>query len=368
MGKPAARMGDMTAHGGSIVVGAPTVLIGGQPAARVGDMHVCPMVTPGTPPIPHVGGPILPPGAMTVLICGQPAACVGDMATCVGPPDSIIPPGCPTVLIGPGGGGGSGGGGAGSGGGSAKADSDTGPGGGGGETSEAEEKEAHFLNVKFTDKGGYPITGIGYVHKHPDGKVAEGILAGQIKNEMVSSGNHEIALQAIIKAQWSADSARDGETVKIQIETAGFEDGTAAVIEVWERDFLRADMINKRIEGITLDSNNAEAEWEYVYRTEKAEDAHESSAGYSAPNFYFTVKIGSLTARSGMLVYKDYIEIELRDDEDKPVAEEEYVMHISNGDTRRGKLDRNGYAKEEKLPPGRCRIEFPNRQRGVRSE
>jgi len=52
MGKPAARLGDMTAHGGSIVMGLPTVLIGGMPAARVGDMHVCPMVTPGVPPIP----------------------------------------------------------------------------------------------------------------------------------------------------------------------------------------------------------------------------------------------------------------------------------------------------------------------------
>ncbi len=62
----------------------------GQPAARVTDMHVCPMVTPGTPPIPHVGGPILPPCAVTVLIGGLPAARVGDMAVCVGPPDSIV--------------------------------------------------------------------------------------------------------------------------------------------------------------------------------------------------------------------------------------------------------------------------------------
>lgn len=69
------------------------------PAARVGDMHTCPMVTPGTPPIPHVGGPILPPGGITVLIGGQPAARVGDMALCVGPPDSIAM-GSPTVLIG----------------------------------------------------------------------------------------------------------------------------------------------------------------------------------------------------------------------------------------------------------------------------
>ena len=108
----------------------------GKPAARVGDMHVCPMMTPGVPPIPHVGGPILPPGVPTVLIGGMPAATMSSMCTCVGPPDSIIlgstgvfiggkpaarmgdscahggtiVVGMPTVLIGEAGGGGGGGG------------------------------------------------------------------------------------------------------------------------------------------------------------------------------------------------------------------------------------------------------------------
>ncbi len=98
----------------------------GKPAARVGDMHMCPMATPGTPPIPHVGGPITGPGVPTVMIGGVPAAVMGDMCTCVGPPDTIvlgstgvfiggkpaarmgdqcahggaITVGCPTVLIG----------------------------------------------------------------------------------------------------------------------------------------------------------------------------------------------------------------------------------------------------------------------------
>ncbi|SHI62614.1 Zn-binding Pro-Ala-Ala-Arg (PAAR) domain-containing protein, incolved in TypeVI secretion [Tangfeifania diversioriginum] len=68
----------------------------GKPAARITDMHTCPMVT-GT--VPHVGGPVLPPGEPTVLIGGMPAARVGDMATCSGPPDSIVV-GSATVLIG----------------------------------------------------------------------------------------------------------------------------------------------------------------------------------------------------------------------------------------------------------------------------
>ena len=59
-------------------------------AARVSDMHQCPMQTPGTPPIPHVGGPILPSGPPTVLIANMPAATVGCSCVCVGPPDSIV--------------------------------------------------------------------------------------------------------------------------------------------------------------------------------------------------------------------------------------------------------------------------------------
>ncbi len=65
-------------------------------AARLTDMHTCPMVT-GV--VPHVGGPIAGPGVPTVLIGGLPAAVVGDLVICVGPPDSIVK-GSSTVMIG----------------------------------------------------------------------------------------------------------------------------------------------------------------------------------------------------------------------------------------------------------------------------
>ena len=69
------------------------------PAARLTNMYVCPLLTPAVPPIPHVGGIIAGPGTPTVLIGGLPAAGLGDMAVCVGPPDAIIK-GSFTVLIG----------------------------------------------------------------------------------------------------------------------------------------------------------------------------------------------------------------------------------------------------------------------------
>lgn len=69
------------------------------PAARLTDMHVCPMVTPGLIPVPHGGGPVIGPCVPTVLICSLPAAVVGDNAVCIGPPDAIVK-GSATVLIG----------------------------------------------------------------------------------------------------------------------------------------------------------------------------------------------------------------------------------------------------------------------------
>ena len=62
----------------------------GMPASRLGDMHVCPMVTPGVPPIPHVGGPITGPGAPTVLTGSIPQSVITDLCVCVGPPDVIV--------------------------------------------------------------------------------------------------------------------------------------------------------------------------------------------------------------------------------------------------------------------------------------
>ncbi len=70
----------------------------GKPAARASDMHVCPMVTPGLPPIPHVGGPVLPPCSINVFTGKLPQARVSDMCVCVGPPD-VIAVGSATVFV-----------------------------------------------------------------------------------------------------------------------------------------------------------------------------------------------------------------------------------------------------------------------------
>jgi len=95
MGMPACTITSQTAHGGIVVVGFPTVLIGMMPASRIGDNHVCPMVT-GV--VPHVGGPFIL-GSPTVLVGNMPQSRVTDQLVCVGPPDVAVM-GCETVLVG----------------------------------------------------------------------------------------------------------------------------------------------------------------------------------------------------------------------------------------------------------------------------
>jgi len=103
MGMPAATITSMTAHGGTVILGFPMVMINFMPASRITDMHVCPMVTVL---VPHVGGPFIL-GSMTVLTGMMPQSRVTDELVCVGPPDVCVM-GAETVLVGEAGAGGAG--------------------------------------------------------------------------------------------------------------------------------------------------------------------------------------------------------------------------------------------------------------------
>jgi len=364
MGKPASRLGDTTVHGGTVTVGAPTVLIGGTPAARVSDMHVCPMLNPGTPPPPHVGGPVLM-GSPTVLICGQMAARAGDMAQCSGPPDTIAM-GCPTVLIGESAAGGAGAPGSGGG----------GPGDTGVDQAESavaaavasaastgndqptDEGEDHYLDVKFVDKAGLPVKGVAYRIKDPDGNTSEGGLTGQIKKTGVKPGNYAIELKAIEVAKWSKDQAREGEKVKLLVEATGVDPKAEAVIIIWKKDANRADRAVKTMPGLKLQGNKIATDWTYEYIVD---EEHERTADqYSSPQYYFSVGVDGLQARSGLLTYQDWLEIELVDDEGNPIADEEYILKLSNGEIRKGTLDSKGWAREDNVPPVGHSISYPN--------
>ena len=346
----------MTAHGGVVTLGQPTVLIGGMPAARVGDMHTCPMCNG---PQPHVGGPITL-GSTGVLIGGMPAARMGDMATCAGPPDVIVM-GCMNVLIGetaPGGaGGGAGAGGAGAGGAQASAATAQ------FDNNESTTKEEHWVEFEFVDKAGLPVSGVPYAFKDPDGNVEEGRLRldGTVRRDALSEGQVEVVLKDVYGAEWGKKEARPDEKVQFSAKVDGFEDGTEATVQVFERDIKGPDDIVEEIET-KVQGGKVEGEWAYVYPNDRSggEKSNSGSAGYSAPQYYFEVRIESCTARSGLLKYQDWVEIELLDSEGKGVSGASYALHLSNGDVRKGTLDRVGKARVENVPPVSHRVQFPD--------
>jgi uncharacterized Zn-binding protein involved in type VI secretion len=199
---PAARIGDLCAHGGAIVgPGCPTVLIGFMPAVRAMpamDSAACPMFDAL---VPHVSGVILK-GSNTVLIGMMPAARVSDM---IGPPSNCkgnaVAMGCTTVLIGDSG---AGGGGAGSGGGGS-AGGGTGDDGGAGTEDQAPPDQTyadtplksqppgqstqnvgtgtHWIEIEMVDEAEQPVVGESYVLRLTDGKERKGALdeRGQVR-------------------------------------------------------------------------------------------------------------------------------------------------------------------------------------------
>ncbi len=362
-GQPAARLGDSTAHGGAITVGFPMVLIGGQPAARLGDMHVCPMVNPGTPPPPHVGGPISK-GSSGVLIGNMPAARVGDMCICSGPPDSIVM-GCMTVLIGEGGGGGGAGSSSSGGSGAIAAqeataeETEVGEPETGDAAPEEETTEGHFIQVVAKDSAGFPITDCKYELKDPDGNVSEGTLAGGFKNSITNTGNHELTLKAIVSAKWSQATAKVGDTLKLEAETAGIPNETEALIEVWIYDPNYSTTRLKTLES-KVSGDKIESEWLVEVDDDMLAVAREKElmGRFSMPQFYFIVTAGNFSRRSNMLTITDDLEFELKDEAGNPIPDKPYSLYLPNGSVRTGNLDGSGKAKETDIPAGSLRISF----------
>ncbi len=352
----AARMGDPTVHGGVIVMGFPLVLIGGMPAARIADMHVCPMVT-GI--VPHVGGPILM-GSPMVLIGGMPAARMGDLVTCVGPPDTIIM-GCPTVLIGEGGSGSGSGGGASS---SGAASAKTGAKNALTDNVEASTKEKHWIEFEFVDKAGNPVSGIPYKLKDPDGKESQSLLKpdGRILRDATGEGKGEVLLFKVQNAKWSKEIAKIGEKVKLTAESEGFDNGTVAVIQVYRKDLNEPDTVVKTLEE-KVNGNKIEVELENNF---ESQENNSSVKKYSSACYYFEVIIGQCKARSGLLFNEDFIELELKDTDGNAKGNEEFILFLPNGIIENGKLDGNGYKKIEKIPAGRYSVMFPNLNKNLK--
>lgn len=380
MGKPAARATDMaldcadpTDTPTGVVIAVGTVFINKLPAAKKGDqitgvdVHIVMIPSPGGPiptPLPHpFAGMIDNAVSSSVNIMGMPAATQDSTASAVPPHipqggpfqkppanKATIKMGSPNVMIGNGGGGG---GGSGSGG-STKAKA---------KSSSGQVEQGHYLDVKFVDKGGKPIVGGAYSIKTPDNRQITGPLVGQIKQEGVPEGSHEIKLTAIVDVRWSNPKAQVGDKVKLTVQTAGIEDGEEALLRIFVKDANFADQ-EYEVMKAEVKSDKIEKEWELKIdeRLLEHQDSKAKGRRYSVPYFYFVAEVGGLKQRSALLKYTDWVEVNIKDADDNAIANKKFKLYFPNGEVRDGTLDSKGKAKVENVPAGRANVAVDPRE------
>lgn len=170
-----------------------------------------------------------------------------------------------------------------------------------------------------------------------------------------------LPLIEITNAKWDKKEARRGDFLKLTADVKGAQDGTEGEIEIWEHDADGAhDFITKL--PVQVKNSRVESEWEYEYYEDTDDIARkeESETGYNPPEYFFRVVIDGVHENSELLEFKDWIGIELRDSDGNPIPNEEYVLYLADGTERKGKLNSEGFATEENLPPGVLIVVFPN--------
>lgn len=171
----------------------------------------------------------------------------------------------------------------------------------------------------------------------------------------------------VTNMKWSEKEARRGDILTLSADVSGCRDGTDAQVTIYEYD---ADRAHDKIAELlaTVQGEKIELQWEYEYHEDTddiltQEEKEEYGGDYNPPEYFFTIKIqgievGKENQDSGLLNFKDWIEIELRDQDGEVIPDEEYVLTLPDGTERNGKLDENGRAIEKDVPPGKCYVRF----------
>ncbi len=167
----------------------------------------------------------------------------------------------------------------------------------------------------------------------------------------------------ITNLKWDKKEARRGDILKLTADVKGVQEGSEAEIEIWEHDADGAhDLITKF--PATVKGNKIEIDWEYEYHedTDDIPSQEETEKGYNPPEYLFRVKIGGVSADSDLLEFKDWIGIQLKNGDGHPKPGERYIIKFADGSEKNGKLDSNGYTRENDISPGPVKINFPDSQ------
>jgi hypothetical protein len=186
--------------------------------------------------------------------------------------------------------------------------------------------------------------------------------------EMKSESARVIPLVEVTNQKWSQKEARRGDVVKLTADVEGLPDETEVMIHICEYDQDGAhDFITKFPCGVK--NKKIEAEWEYEYHEDTdeiptQEEKEKYGKNYNPPEYFFVInyrgQVFGDEQESGLLEFKDWIEIRLRDIYGEAMALEKYILYLADGTKREGKLDDNGHARIENVPAGPCEVEYPN--------
>ena len=162
----------------------------------------------------------------------------------------------------------------------------------------------------------------------------------------------------VADAKWSASEARRGDVLTLTASARGAADGTPARLSIWEHD---ADGAHDPITEISAEvaGEQVEAEWAYEYHedTDGIATAEEAERGYHPPEYFFRCDVLGVTAESGLLTFKDYLDVALADESGAPSPDQRVVAVLADGSRQEARTDADGRARFEGLPPGPVHLE-----------
>ena len=137
----------------------------------------------------------------------------------------------------------------------------------------------------------------------------------------------------------------------------GLTDGAPAQFTVFRRD-LRGPDVSVGTVKAKVKGDKVEAKWKYP-EEDDAGEPEDAPEGYSRPEFFFVAAAEGCQARSGLLHFKDWLELEVKDEEGTLLADEECRLVLANGEVRKAKTDSRGRLRVDDVPPGKVAVELP---------
>jgi len=169
---------------------------------------------------------------------------------------------------------------------------------------------------------------------------------------------------------WSQEQARRGDVLTLSARIRNIPNRMDVEVRIYEHD---RDGVHDLIAEIATQvrDGRVEVEWEYEYHEDTdelptQEELQEYGEEYNPPEYFFTIFVDGfelgLDQDSGLLVFQDYLELEMVDGNGAPMAGRDYILHLPDASTRDGTLDEQGRAREEDIPPGRTTVEVPEQE------